>query len=453
MKAQIIAFIVLALLTVSTSAIAQSSASEIPLESWSGRNFTHNGSIVRLDVRQNNATIRYVVPRASLLQHDVEEGTILFVGTALRNRLDGMATIFNASCGNVEYRVTGSINNDGVLELRGNAPVRNADCVLVRMSSTSPSARLRFEATTTSPGQSTARVQSEAESGRSSTQPPPTAPQASPAPSNNQPIAVVSYGSRIGMEVDVFSVTGRNTNTAAAEIRHTERNARSFCEKYDGDFTRECVDRTLRDPGLSRIRNQTTMRANCVTGSFSTPLEDGFHLVGPGQTDQPKMTIQGPSGLVLDGSSASGYPVAVAAITFLCPDLVRTTELAQRRNQDVNIMNFLQGYWAGAVGPNSCSQAFRRSNGRLIHRGPNYGYLHFTRSRVLGVELECRFTGPAVHASNGYRIPMICEGYADDPRRRGTIVISPVGSDRFRVPSFRLTGDPDADHGEYVRCR
>ena len=138
-----------------------------------------------------------------------------------------------------------------------------------------------------------------------------------------QAAGTVAYGSRAGMEVTVVRMEGIGSADAVIHVKHTPANARAFCVEYSNDRTRKCVETTLRETRLS-----DALRGNCKTGRFTTLYGASLQFKGiKKKRDEldPKYVIIGDEG-PLDGSSASGYPTALAQFQALCPALVDDME-------------------------------------------------------------------------------------------------------------------------------
>ena len=81
----------------------------------------HNGSLMSLEAHAGFVTIRYVEPKPSLWDWGVRPGTLLFEGAWRGPVLVGTAYVFG--CGPIPYNVSGGPDPNGVLVLRGPAPV------------------------------------------------------------------------------------------------------------------------------------------------------------------------------------------------------------------------------------------------------------------------------------------------------------------------------------------
>ena len=81
----------------------------------------HNGSLMSIEAHAGFVTIRYVEPKPSLWDWGVRPGTLLFEGAWRGRVLVGTAYVFG--CGPIPYNVSGGPDPNGVLVLRGPAPV------------------------------------------------------------------------------------------------------------------------------------------------------------------------------------------------------------------------------------------------------------------------------------------------------------------------------------------
>jgi len=93
----------------------------------------HNGSIVHLEVNQDQRRFFYDKPRPGMAKVGVKPGTLLFDGQSHANAYTGTTYIFNPRCGRVPYRVSGPILDDGRrVVVRGNAPHVDGNCRVSR---------------------------------------------------------------------------------------------------------------------------------------------------------------------------------------------------------------------------------------------------------------------------------------------------------------------------------
>ena len=93
-----------------------------------GCKMTHNGSLMKLTSRTTPrgewVEIRYLEPRPELRAIGVNPGTVLVRGWGRQGgAFSGQAFVFSASCAPVPYRVSGKLDPDQVLRLKGWAPI------------------------------------------------------------------------------------------------------------------------------------------------------------------------------------------------------------------------------------------------------------------------------------------------------------------------------------------
>lgn len=106
--------------------------------------FLHNGSRMSVYSFQDEIYISYERPRAGLSVNGVRQGTRLFEGKYVGDRIVGTAFTFKQGCAPAPYRVSGYERN-GVIVLDGAAPVRaKGGCSVTGYSSTSGNAHLVF---------------------------------------------------------------------------------------------------------------------------------------------------------------------------------------------------------------------------------------------------------------------------------------------------------------------
>ncbi|MCL2713699.1 MAG: hypothetical protein FWD68_03650 [Alphaproteobacteria bacterium] len=106
---------------VATMAMAQAQSSS---SLWA-----HNGSILRLIANAGDREFVFEQPRPGMVEEGATAGALLFRGTAGKDRYEGTAYIFKAGCGQVPYRVSGSMEDDySRLVMHGQAPRIRANC-------------------------------------------------------------------------------------------------------------------------------------------------------------------------------------------------------------------------------------------------------------------------------------------------------------------------------------
>jgi len=128
------------------------------------------------------------------------------------------------------------------------------------------------------------------------------------------------YGSRAGMEVTVVKRSNIGTTHAKILTKHTKANATAFCRDYVQKVTPKCISEELSIELLSEIS------ANCKTGKFITLGGLGYQFLGPNPQYDPTgdgteyLLVEAGGSEPLDGSSASGYGVALDQFKALCPN-------------------------------------------------------------------------------------------------------------------------------------
>ncbi|MBX3513130.1 MAG: hypothetical protein KF750_06055 [Xanthobacteraceae bacterium] len=127
----------------------------------------------------------------------------------------------------------------------------------------------------------------------------------------------IFWGSRAGMSVTVIHMSGLSTPNAIIRTKHTHEDAISFCREYVGKITPLCIREQLAIPLNDAIE------ANCPAGEFTNFQGSRFSFQGENKDRkefQPKYIIKDlANGDILDGSSASGYPVLAQIFKALCP--------------------------------------------------------------------------------------------------------------------------------------
>jgi len=128
----------------------------------------------------------------------------------------------------------------------------------------------------------------------------------------------IPYGSRAGMEVSVVSRRGLNTSRAVILVEHRREDAVSFCREYVGSVTEQCISDELE----AKLANH--LAGDCRTGRFTTITGQSLVFLGrktsnADQSLSEYVLIDADTNEPLDGSMASGYPVALAQFRELCP--------------------------------------------------------------------------------------------------------------------------------------
>lgn len=132
----------------------------------------------------------------------------------------------------------------------------------------------------------------------------------------------IFYGSRAGEEVTVVDKSDIDTAEAKITARLTKANAMAYCREYVQKVTRKCVSDTMK----TELQPQIT--ANCETGEFNTFYGQGYKFQGRNPdydaagTRTEFLLVEAGGSEPLDGSSASGYDVALGQFKALCPKRV-----------------------------------------------------------------------------------------------------------------------------------
>jgi hypothetical protein len=143
-----------------------------------------------------------------------------------------------------------------------------------------------------------------------------------PSPGKPDPASTIYYGSRVGMYDDIVSRRGLDTRNAEIKAGPSKEGAVKFCREYSRDYSQKCVEAQLRESPTG------TITGNCQDKTFSNLYGYKFKFLGkasdlPGKkpedmsADYAIRELEG--GEILDGSTASGYDIALGAYQALCP--------------------------------------------------------------------------------------------------------------------------------------
>lgn len=137
------------------------------------------------------------------------------------------------------------------------------------------------------------------------------------AVSNVNAAGKIGYGSRVGMQVTVISMSGLDTSNAVIKTQHTREDAIEFCREYIGEVSEKCI----KDELATRLND--AVFANCSSGTFTNFWGDRIQFKGRNQRKGefgPKYIIRNTqTGEFADGSSASNYGTNMAIFEALCP--------------------------------------------------------------------------------------------------------------------------------------
>lgn len=136
-----------------------------------------------------------------------------------------------------------------------------------------------------------------------------------------RPGGKLPYGSRAGMEVTVLGSWALDTSAARIYFQHSYDDARSFCMQYVMTLDDKCIEDVMEE---AKEFNRS-VAADCESGEFETVYRQRYRFDGPGTgkgADPMYLIYPAEGGKKLDGSSASGYGVALTTFAMLCPGRV-----------------------------------------------------------------------------------------------------------------------------------
>lgn len=94
--------------------------------------YDHNGSLMEIEYCDGSMRIEYITPRAGMLKAGARSGSLLVdARIRLNGEIRGTARLFSETCGEITYPISGQAEVD-IVELWGQAPVRNSNCQIVR---------------------------------------------------------------------------------------------------------------------------------------------------------------------------------------------------------------------------------------------------------------------------------------------------------------------------------
>ncbi|EJC80192.1 hypothetical protein Rleg4DRAFT_1808 [Rhizobium leguminosarum bv. trifolii WSM2297] len=131
----------------------------------------------------------------------------------------------------------------------------------------------------------------------------------------------IYYGSRAGMHLTTVSKTGIGTANAVIIVEHTPKDAKAFCVEYAMDNSMACVKRTM-----AEVKVGDRVTGNCRKRTWTDMYGQAYAFEGPRQSDDimADYAVRDlKSGEILDGSSASGYDVALTVFQQLCPGIAK----------------------------------------------------------------------------------------------------------------------------------
>lgn len=131
----------------------------------------------------------------------------------------------------------------------------------------------------------------------------------------------IYYGSRAGMHLTTISKSGIGTANAVIKVKHTPKDAKAVCVEYDLDNSMACVKRTM-----AEVKVGDRVTGNCVKRTWTDMYGQSYAFEGkPKSSDiMAEYAVRDlKSGKILDGSSASGYGVALTIFQQLCPGIAK----------------------------------------------------------------------------------------------------------------------------------
>jgi len=95
----------------------------------SGPQWSHNGSVMRLEANGSSRRFVYATPRPGLVAAGARSGDAVFEGRREGRTYRGTAYIYTKTCGRVGYPVAGNVASDErSVTMEGQAPVHGTDC-------------------------------------------------------------------------------------------------------------------------------------------------------------------------------------------------------------------------------------------------------------------------------------------------------------------------------------
>ncbi|WP_245515490.1 hypothetical protein [Rhizobium deserti] len=127
----------------------------------------------------------------------------------------------------------------------------------------------------------------------------------------------IYYGSRAGMHLTTVSKSGIGTASAVIVVKHTPKDAKAYCVGYEQDNSMACVKRAM-----AEVKVGDRVTGNCRKATWTDIYGQSFAFEGAmksAETFVDYAVRDLKSGEILDGSSASGYPVQLTIFQQLCP--------------------------------------------------------------------------------------------------------------------------------------
>lgn len=131
----------------------------------------------------------------------------------------------------------------------------------------------------------------------------------------------IYYGSRAGMHLTTVSKSGIGTANAVIVVKHTPKDAKAFCVEYSQDYSMACVKRTM-----AEVKVADRVTADCKKRTWTDVNRRSYRLEGkqkPSDMAADFAVREIATGDILDGSMASGYPIALSVFQQLCPGIAK----------------------------------------------------------------------------------------------------------------------------------
>ncbi|WP_313556430.1 hypothetical protein [Agrobacterium cavarae] len=131
----------------------------------------------------------------------------------------------------------------------------------------------------------------------------------------------IYYGSRAGMHLTTVSKSGIGTANAVIIVKHTPKDAKAFCVEYSQDYSMACVKRTM-----AEVKVGDRVTADCKKRTWSDVHGQSFKFEGKPRSSDVMADYavrELATGQILDGSMASGYPIALSVFQVLCPGIAK----------------------------------------------------------------------------------------------------------------------------------
>lgn len=142
-----------------------------------------------------------------------------------------------------------------------------------------------------------------------------------PTPSEPDSSSIIYWGYRVGMFDNIASRKGIDTRYAQIVTSPSRDGVVIFCRTYAQDYSNKCIRDGLRDD------HPKTATADCKAKTFVDLSGTRFRFLGKNSSTSGDIFADYlikdlKSGEILDGSSASGYDIALDTFKTLCPTAV-----------------------------------------------------------------------------------------------------------------------------------